>query len=193
MPIVEVDEQLEFMGLPAGTDEDLLESLIASTQTLFENETGRELAPFGVAQTDRIEIHEGDSYSSVLILDYPIASITSIVVGRDVANPYESLSPSDATLVVWEVGGRKLTRVDGGYWRTIYPSWVKVVYTTKADAPNDVKLAIKQKVAEIYLHKDKLGFAMVVQGSRTWVNAAGGSENPIWEAAVRAHRRGWFK
>src|SRR5215216_1663734 len=101
MTLVTYDEQIQFLGLAEGTDEDLIGSLLEETQALFERETGRSLAPFGVAQTGRTEIHAVGGGSTVLTLDYPIASVTSIVSGRDVALPDETILPTDTTTVVY--------------------------------------------------------------------------------------------
>jgi hypothetical protein len=197
MALVEVDEQQLFMGLTAGTDDDLLDALIAETQALFENEIGRSGSPFGAAITGRTEIHQAGSGSTVLSLDYPIASITSIVAGRDVALPDETILAADTTIVVWQAGSRELYRVDGGYWQRWNPTWVKVVYTTLADEPLDVKLAIKEKVAERYYLKDKHGFSSITRGARSWTLGEGGGNaaatGSAWDAAIRNHRRGWFR
>src|SRR5215210_3110820 len=127
--LVTYDEQAEFLGLKPGTDKQLLEDLLVETQAFFEKAVGRSSVPYGLALT-RTEIHEGGQWSSVLTLDYPIATVTSIGVGRDVAFPDETITPSNTSMVVWQAGNRDLIRVDGGYWRGWSPSWVKVVYNT---------------------------------------------------------------
>lgn len=193
MPLVTYDEAAEFLGVPSGTDKQLIEDLLAQTTALFENEVGRSNAPYGAAQTGRTEIIEASPGSSIITLDYPIASITSIVSGRDVAFPDETITPSDTSTVIWQVGSRTLARVDGGYWNRWTPTWVKVVYNTQAYQPADVKLAIKQKVAEIYLHRDKLGFSSVTRGARSWSMAETAGVSSAWDKTISAHRRGWVR
>jgi hypothetical protein len=197
MPLVTYDEQQQYLDIPVGADKELIEDLIAETQALFEKEAGRSHAPFGAAQTGRIEIHPGDAGSSILTLDYPIATITSIGVGRDVAVPDETITPADTTTVVWTVGSRELYRVDGGYWRGWYPTWVKVVYNTVADQPADAKLAVKRLVAGVYNQRGAEGLSTAQRGSRSLSVTAGfamlADKDPLWQMAVAAHRRGWFR
>ena len=196
MPLVEYDEMYTFLDVPNGTNPELVEPLVDEVTALFEKECGRSAAPFGPAQTGRIEIHQAGAGSTVLTLDYPIASITSIVSGRDVALPDETILPSDAATVVWQVGSRELYRVGGGYWQRWTPTWVKVVYNTQADQPGDVKLAIKRVVAGIYNQRGAEGLATVSRGSRSQSITAGftmfADTDPVWQAAL-ASRRAWFR
>jgi hypothetical protein len=194
MPLVTYDEQADFLDIPAGTDKELIEDLLAQTTALFEKQVGRTSAPFGPAQTGRIEIHQGDPGSAVLTLDYPIASITSIGVGRDVALPDETITPSDTSMVVWQVGQPEIARVDGGYWHRWYPTWVKVVYNTQEYYPADVKLAVKRMVATIYQHRGKEGYTALTRGSRSWSMGGGsGMSDVFWEGAVANHRKAWVR
>ncbi len=193
MALVTYDDQAQYLGIPSGTDKQLLEDLLVQAQSLFENEVGRSNAPYGLpAGTVRTEVREGYPGSNILTLDYPIAAITSIGIGTDAAFPTETITPSDTSTVVWGVGTRNIYRVDGGYWQRWVPSWVKVVYTTAADAPADVKLAIQEKVAELYLHRDKIGFSSVTRGARSWTMAEAGRNPSAWDTAVANHRRGWM-
>ena len=196
LPLVELEEACRFLGIDEGTADDLIEELLASVQSLFEKEVGRSLAPYGTAQTARTEIHEGHINSSVLTLDYPISTVTSIGLGLDVAVPDETLIPASAASVVWRVGGRDLIRTDGGVWRRTLPRWVKVVYNTLADQPNDVKLAIKRMVATLYNARTHEGFTSETRGARSWTMAQGigtGTRDAFWEQAVANHRLAWLR
>jgi hypothetical protein len=155
---------------------------------------GRSNAPFGTALTARTEVHQGDSGSAVLTLDYPIASITSIGIGRSVTVPDETIIPTDTNAVLWQPGTRDLIRVDGGYWRGWYhPTWVQVVYNTQDYQPDDVKLAIKQKVALIYQGRGKEGFSSVTRGSRSWTMADPASQGTEWDRAINNYRSSWVR
>lgn len=195
LPLVDVEEAQRFLGVTAGTDDDLIGELLASVQSLFENEVGRALAPFSAAQTGYTEILSGGSWSTVLTLAYPIAAVTSVVLGLDVSAPTETLIPASASSVVWRVGGRDLIRTDGGYWRKTSPKYVKVVYNTQADQPTDVKLAIKRQVARIYNEQGKEGFSSITRGARSWTMAdsSTAAADPFWAAAVNNHRAAWVR
>lgn len=189
MPLVLYEEEREFLGLPSGTDVVLISSLLDEATLLFEKSCGRDKAPFASPITGRIEIHEPYAWSTRLWLDYPILTITSIVLGRDVANPDETLNPADPTKVVWRVGEQELVRTDGGVWKRYWPSWTKVVYNTQDDRPGDVKLAIKRMVAAAYQLRGKEGFSSITRGERSWTMAemATESPDPFWQAAVNNH------
>lgn len=193
MPLVTYDEQRLFLDLPAGTDQTVIQDLLTETITLFEKEVGRTTAPFSAALTARTEIHQPSEGSRILTLDYPIASVTSIALGRDVNAPDETILPGDATTVVWQAGDRDLIRVDGSYWRGWYPRWVKVVYNTQDDQPADAKLAVKRMVATVYQGRGKEGFTSFTHGSRSWTIAEATEQDMVWQKAVNAHRRGWFR
>jgi hypothetical protein len=192
VPLVEYDEQREFLGLKSGEDEEVIELLLEQITKLFEIQCGRDAAPFAGALTNRTEIHEAFSGATRIWLDYPISTVTSIALGRDVNAPDETLSPTDATLVVWRVGGRDLIRTDGGVWRRNYPRWVKVVYNTLAYFPADVKPGIKRVVATVYQGRGKEGFTSVTRGSRSWTVAEQAAlQDEFWQSALRNHGRGW--
>ena len=193
MPLVDYDEQVSFLDLPSGTDKELIEDLLVQTTALFEKECGRSSAPFSGALTGRVEIQEALSGSGVLTLDYPIATVTSIASGVDVATPDELLSAPFTGSVIYQVGSRDLIRVDGGVWRRFSPRWVKVTYNTLADYPADAKLAVKRMVAQVYHGRGKEGFASVTRGSRSWSIADSASEDRFWLGAVNNHRRAWLR
>ena len=195
MPLVTYGELCDFLGIEFGTDRKYLEPLLAKTTALFEKACGRSSAPFTLTGlTARTEILRADPWSTMLSLDYPIATITSIAVGRDVAAPDETLLPADATSVVWLAGGRDITRTDGGYWGRTSPVWVKVVYDTQAYAPEDAKLAIERSIARLYNERGKEGFSQVTRGSRSWSMADPVSEaDDTWREAVQNHSRGWVR
>ena len=194
-PLVEYEAQCEFMGIPVGTDMELILGLLSSTQALFEKGCGREGAPFGPAIAARTEIRQGDPGASRFYLDYPIASVTSIAVGVNIAVPDETITPTDTTKVIWQVGDRYITRVDGSVWRRGSDRWVKVVYATQADQPEDVGLEIMKMVAKIYQHRGKEGFTSVTRGSRSWTKSAesAASQDRDWQTAIDSYSRSWVR
>lgn len=194
--LVEYGELSTFLGVAEGTpDQELLEALLAQSIALFEKTCGRERAPFSDSLTGRIEIILADPWSTRLDLDYPIASITSIVVGLDVSAPDETLVPGAATSVVWYAGRREIIRTDGGFWGHARPRWVKVVYSTQNDRPADAKLAVKRRVARLYNERGKEGFTSVTRGERSWSMAgqSADDEDSVWREAVRNHQRSWLR
>jgi hypothetical protein len=185
-----------YLGIDVGTDQEVLEPLLDEVTALFEKACGRESAPFGAAQTGRTEIIQGDPWSKLIYLDYPIATITSIGVGLDVAVPDEVMVPASAASVVWIAGRNDILRSDGGYWARYSPTLVKVVYNTQAYTPLDAKIAVKKRVAAMYGGRGKEGFTQISRGSRSWSMAMGSDEDQAdrtWGEAVRNNSRGWLR
>jgi hypothetical protein len=193
--LVNLPDLYDFLGLEYGTDIKFFEPTLAQVTTLFEKACGRERAPFGGPFTNRAEIVRADPWSSLVYLDYPIDTITSIGVGLDVSAPDETLTPGSATSVVWVAGSREIMRTDGGYWGRSSPRWVKVVYNTLAHQPDDAKLAVMRRVARIYNERGKEGFSSILRGARQWTMSGreGGFQESEWNDAVRNHSGPWVR
>lgn len=183
-----VDDLTLLLGLAEGTDEDLLQLLLDGAEALFESDAARAAAPFQSAQTGRVEILEGRR-SRQLWLDYPVQTVTAIALGVDVNSPTETLTPGDATKVVWRAGSRRLTRTDGGHWQTGDPSYVKVTYDAQADLPEDAKLAILKLAAAMYQRGGTEGVRSETLDTYSVTFAHVAQEDPAWQLAVNYHRR----
>jgi hypothetical protein len=104
---------------PASADDALLDALIDDVEALFASETGRAITSFIAAGSARVEVLDATG-SADLFVDYPITALTSITLGYDSGAWDETLDVSDGTVLVYAVGGRKITRVDGGTWGRRY-------------------------------------------------------------------------
>lgn len=176
--------------------EDLLTLLLDGAESLFEAETGRSAIPFQAAQTGRVEIRDG-SRSRKLWLDYPVATLSAVVIGVDVGAPDTTLTVADARSVVWRVGKREIVRTDGGCWQSGCPSFVKATYTTQADLPEDAKAAVLGLCATMYgqigaktagIKSETLdNYSATYVTQQDFVTAA--RQDPAWAIAVAAHRR----
>lgn len=199
----------------AAAQEDLLELLLEGAEGLFEAETDRSDTPFRTAQTARVEIQEAVT-GPKLWLDYPIAAVTAIALGVDVANPSETLDATVATQVVWRVGQRILTRTDGGLWSASgggavlswarggplvpddvepRPSFVQVTYNAQAELPADATFAVLRLATQLYRQQGTEGiaseqldkYAVTYTSAATFADAA--RKDPAWAVAVAKHRR----
>lgn len=212
--LASVDELATLLGLTEteqDTAEDLLTLLLDSAEAVFESQVDRLERPFQAAQSGRVEIHEGIG-STKLGLDYPIGTVTAIALGLDVAAPTETLSPADATKVVWRAGQRTLTRTDGGVWTSqgsallswarggplvpdefdTLPGYVKVTYDAADDLPADAKLAVLGLAALMYRQSGAEGVQSETLDnySVTFAKASQVAETvPGWLPAVQRHRR----
>ena len=131
--------------------------------------------------------------SSLLMLDYPIAALTSVVLGFSSASPVETLTVADPYSVVFAVGERSLERTDGGVFGEYgKPRCVHVTYNTQADLPTDVALAVKRVVAQIYRQRGSEDAKTESVGGYSRVLADLAATDPIWLQAVQRHARGVF-
>jgi hypothetical protein len=185
------DLKLYLGDAPASADDVLLGQLIDDVEALFASETGRDITSFRDAGTGRVEVLDGTG-SRDLYLDYPIAALTSITLGYDASVPDETLLVTDKNVIVYAVGGRKITRTDGGLWgRAGQPRYVTVTYNYGADLPDSASLAIKSVTAMAYRRRGSESEKSETVGSfysHTMVNDAA-VDDPYWTAAVVANRR----
>lgn len=192
---VTVDELKEYLGdAPASADDSLLTEILENVKALFESETGRSVGAYQAGGTARTEILDGTG-SPDLYLEYPIAALTSIVLGYNAGTPDETLTISDPLVVNYAVGSRRISRVDGGrFGRPGQSRYVKVVYDFQADLPDSAKLGIKSVAATAYRRRGSEEVKSETVGafySRTMVDTIA-TTDPFWQLAVTANRRVWI-
>jgi hypothetical protein len=186
--LVTLPDFKEFLGdAPAGQD-DLLNALLDGTEELFEAECGRADRPFQAAESGRIEIRDGTG-TALLFVDYPIDTITSILIGADPSDPDETLDPTDLEVVAWRAGRARIARVDGCTWSDRgTPNVIQITYDTLEELPLRAALAIKRGAAAVFrrLGSEELRAERTSTFSRDFLTSA--SDDPIWQQAVRRLR-----
>lgn len=194
MPLlVTLAEQKTYLGdAPASADDALITALIDDVEALFASEAGRGTVAFQAAAAGRVEFHDATG-AAHLYLDYPVAALTSVSLGWNTAAFDETLTIADPTVIVYTVGGRRITRTDGGtFGRAGHLKYVRVVYDAAADLPAGAKLAIKSVVAQAYRRRGSEAEKSETLGSfysRTLVDDVAGAD-PYWRTAVAANARG---
>jgi hypothetical protein len=177
---------------PASADDTLLDAIIDDVEALFASETGRTISSFIAAGTGRVEVLDG-SDSRDLFVDYPITALTSVTLGYTASAWDETLAVADKNVLVYAVGGRKISRTDGGTWGRFGRSrYVTVTYDYAADLAPSAKLAIKSVSAMAYRRRGSEAEKSETLGSfysHTLVNDAA-VDDPFWRAAVAANGRG---
>jgi len=196
--------RLKLSEATADANDDLLAALLSDAEALFLAATGRVDCPFAAALTDRIEIHEAPA-DRHLYVDYPVDTVTAVIVGPDLANPLITLDPEDATQLVWRAGSRHVVRMDDR-WRhpapwDCAPSFVQITYDTQDDLPADAVAAVLALAATGW-HDIKTGSGSVqsetldnytiqyAQARDTMTIVA--QQSPAWAIAVARHRRFQF-
>jgi len=185
--LVSLSELKTFLRVSGTTDDALLETLLDQIEDLFERACGRSHAPFQGAQTGRVEWHDGTART--LWLDYPVQSLTAITLGHDASAPVETLAVSDPAIVRWEVGSRRVERVDGAtFGAPGVRRFVRVTYDAQADLPASAALAVKRATATVYrqIGSEDARSEQLPDFSHVLAEAAA---DPAWQLAVAAHRR----
>lgn len=209
LPLVGLDDLKVYLGDVPATDESLLSQLLAATIRLLNAQCFRERAPFSDALTGRVEVQEAVG-GTRLRLDYPIGAVTSIKIGRNFASPEQTLDPTNADQVFFQVGDRELVRTDGEYWDQSVasllswqrggpingptdsrgvPIFVQVTYNTQPDLPEEAALLVKQAVANIYRRRGSEAVKSETLGSYSYTLAEAAAADPVWQAFVSANQR----
>lgn len=191
--LVLLADQKTFMGVTGTTDDALLTTLLTHAEVLLETACDRVACPFQAGGTSRIETHDGTG-SGKVFTDYPIATLTSLLIGGDPTNPDETLAVTDPTVIRFGVGTNRIDRVDGemlGEYGD--PRVVQITYTPQDDLPEDAKLAVKRVVALIYGQRGSED--VVSEGDSGYAHALAkyAADLPDWQAAVLAHKRNSFR
>lgn len=191
--LVSEAEAIEYLGISDAKWTEALDQLRLATIGLFERLCDRAAAPFSDAIAARTEVHDGTG-SDALWLDYPIATLASVKIGRNPATPDESLNVADLDVLTYGAGERRIARVDGGTFGDLdAPRVVHVTYATADDLPEDAQMAVKRVLAQVYRQRgSEDASSETVSGyARTMANLA--AQDAVWLAAVSAHKRGVFR
>lgn len=179
-----------YLGLSSQDSDEVVADLVASA----EEELLRELKrhpdrPFAKAATGLDEWQIGTG-STVLALRYPVAGLTlAVTLGRDSANPDETLDPANVDDLVWSVGSRYLYRTDGGVWGEAgAPRAVRVRYDSQDDLPAVARLAVLRRVAALYRETGRPEATSERAVEDTADLPLVSDRDPVWLAAVRQLR-----
>jgi hypothetical protein len=187
--LVSATTLLGFLALgedEAGADQAV--ALAGQVESLLLAQCRRTGRPFQAASAARTERRDGTGGASCW-LDYPIAALTSVKLGYDSSAPIETLTVTDPAVLVWRVGSKRLTRVDGGIFGSFgAPLWIQAVYDTAADLPDDAALAVLRVTAAIWRQRgaEDVKSERVGGYSADLEKAAEG--DPMWQMAVQQYR-----
>lgn len=187
--LVSAPAVLNFLALgeeEAGADQ--VVTLAGQVEALLLAQCRRADRPFQLAQAARVEFRDSTG-GRKLWLDYPVATLTSVLLGPDHAAPSETLDVADQTELVWAVGSKKLERVDGGVFGCAdRPRFVKVTYDAQADLPSDATLAVIRVTAALWRQRG----AEDVKSERVGGYSADlekvAEGDPVWQMVVQQYR-----
>lgn len=186
--LVDVAAIKRHLNVTTTTDDTLLDEWAERATALLEADCAREDVPFAAAQTGRVEVHDGTGTGS-LWLDYPIAAVTQVALGRDPGDPDDLLDATDPDEVTFVVGRRRLRRPVGTFGARGSPDYVRVTYTTQADQPRQAAAAVLDVVASIYRQRGTEGSARVRLPDVDFVLRRAVESSDLWQRAVASLRR----
>lgn len=186
--LVSVSALIDYLG-EANPDQEVLVSLLDGAEALFEVECGRAHRPFGLGIASRTEVQDGTG-TPELFLDYPATSLVSIKLGFDPTDPDDTLDVTDPDVVKIDPRIRqRLVRTDGESFGELgAPLSVQVVYATADDVPNDASIAVLRVAAALYNNRGAEASTAERLGSYSIDLEAIAKADPVWQAAVAAHR-----
>lgn len=165
-----------------------LTQLVDDVETLFLGACGRAERPFGAIELAKVEDFDGVGRAT-LFLERRISVLTSVTLGYDVALPELELDVADQTVLNWKVGSARLVRLDGHFGCTWQPNFVHVTYDAADELPRDAALAITRVVASIWRRRGSEDVTAERVGPYDATFVATAEAEPLWQMAVRAHRR----
>jgi uncharacterized phiE125 gp8 family phage protein len=181
------------LGLAAGTDESLLETLINQASDLIEKHLG-----YAVKSATHTEYYDGDGCQDLMLKHWPIISVTSLHVDTGRVYGTDALLTQDTDYVIYKEEGRisLLTEpLKNNYGANTFPSarkCVKVVYTAGyATVPNDLIWACNELVGYLYDNRGAVSVAQSqsIGGFSETASAADAVDIPAHVLAVlRRHR-----
>lgn len=184
---------LTYLGEDAG-DAELLTiagRMGAAIEAALNADCLRSERPFLVAPTPpavmaaRTEVHDGTGGRS-LYLDFPVAALTTLVLGYDVSDPDTTLDVGDPTEVQFRVGHRRIRRLDGEFGCQGQSGYVHVTYTPKADAPDDAVQVLMDEVARLWQQRGSQDAVLERYGGAHVELAV--ERSAAWKAFVERHR-----
>ncbi len=196
--LVATSEVANFLGgVPVDS---ALRGLVDQVEGFFNASCGRRDRPFQPASPARVEVHDGTGRST-LFLHYPASRVTAFAIGLDPDDPTYSINVTDSgvteastgnrrvlrlngsPVLVYEVGHRRIDRMDGVFGTLGRPREVTVTYDTADDLPIDANLAICRGVAAIYWQRGSEDASSQTVGGHTQLTKALEGD-PVWERAV---------
>lgn len=137
----------DYLQLPNDAQQTPITALLERVEGALETDCGREAAPFLDTQSGVTEWRDGTGTRRLRLL-YPIAVLTTVELGRDSANPEDTLDVADVDVLSFTVGSERLMRTDGGKFGVYRsPRFVRVVYDAAAFLPELAKDAVMDVAA----------------------------------------------
>ncbi len=182
----------DYLQLPNDDNETAITELLEDVEASLEAECDREAFPVQALQLAVAEWHDGTGTQRIRT-HFPITTLTSITLGRDSADPVETLTVTDVDVVSFTTGiegAGRITRTDGGkFGAHRSPRYVLITYDAAAFLPKLAVIAVKRVAAAYVRQFGSEGFKSFK------VLDAGGSlerimeSTPEWSRAVERYRR----
>ena len=190
--LIAVEDWLAIPGNEA-VDPDIASALLDQVEAMLVAACNRTERPWRAGEEGIEESFDGTGRNT-LFVGYPVADLTSVILGYDVDVPDETLDPDDKTELIWKVGSDRLTRVDGGHFGCRgWPTYVHVTYDSQDDLPDLARKAVADGASAVYhrgavaVTSERLGaWSADYSAASTDAGALAGLD--AWRAAISAYR-----
>ena len=163
----------------------VLTPLILAASEAVENECDRKFTPQTLTET-----YDGDGTNSLLLDNYPVASVTSVTITDDddvatvILGAEFRIDSKTAEIQFKPSSTADYTAFPVGFRN------VSVVYVVSAAIPEAVQQAVAETVSALYFHGTRdMGLSMEVMGSYTWSAGAATAAMPGSARALLAPLR----
>lgn len=181
--LVPLSDVLDYLGDADDQEIPVIERLVDSIEALFRAQANRRERPYQAAQAARVETHDGTG-TGVLVLEYPIQTLTSVVIGPDPIAPVETLVVADVNVLRFAPGRALLTRIGGTFGRCGDPRVVRVTYDAAADLPPEVQLAVLSVAAAVHRRRGSEDAAKESVGGYSTDLATIAKSDGLWQLAI---------
>ena len=177
-------QAIAFIGDSAAGDQGaggVIDTLLTELEALMQRETGRLFLP---AATGLVETVDGTGQKYVYV-SRPVAALTTIIIGLNFAQPWDSLNCADPDVVIVNpTFPRRIDRRDGAvFWRG--HGNVQVTYNAAAYLPADCTAALLEAVAFVYRRRGSEDVtAQYIFRTMNQTMRQGLDELPLWDRVV---------
>lgn len=179
-PLSSITKLRQYLKIPDRDEDPVLEQHLLSASSDVETETGR-LMLLG----DRSEVRNGNGQRSIFLRQYPIVSVTSLLIEGEPVSARSSANPDGYVIADAEAG--ELAIPAGGFPRGV--ANVEIVYRAGYESiPPDLEQAVLELAALRYVDRDHPGVSYkVMEGQVT--DFRGGSQLAYAKAVIDRYRR----
>jgi hypothetical protein len=193
--LIELEFVKDILGITVTTDDTLLEHLIKAATDYVEgilSTSNPDVSNGGYcnrrfqATTYTLAKYSGGGFKNLLLRQYPINSITTVVIDGTTKYPSGSSTLADVDIYIDDAISGNL--INANYWNSGDPQNIQVTYNAGfATIPHDLQLAVAGLVANRWNQKKNctFGFKSEKIGNYSYTLADVSAENPFGDGIIK--------